>query len=98
MATKIKIGADELILWLRKNGKAVNVPNDEAQGLGAKIRKIVEDLGGTKLSKLETDKWENLFNDEKLKEYNLPKSAAQYEIDLSQMGELYKELNKRYTL
>ena len=30
----IIIGADELILWLRKNGKAENVPNDEITGLG----------------------------------------------------------------
>ena len=48
MAT-IKIGADELILWLRKNGKATDIPNDEVQGLGRKIYDlIVIKLGGKK--------------------------------------------------
>ena len=40
MSSKINIGADELILWLRKNNKATELPNDEIQGLGIKIHKM----------------------------------------------------------
>jgi hypothetical protein len=99
MATKIKIGADELILWLRKNNKAVGVPNDEAQGLGAKIQEIIKELDGTRLPDSEEEKWKNLFNDieNRIDKYQLPKSSAQYEMDLSNVGKLYEELNKRYT-
>lgn len=31
MSSKINIGADELILWLRKNNKATELPNNEIQ-------------------------------------------------------------------
>jgi hypothetical protein len=36
MKKTIIIGADEIILWLRKNNKSINVPNDEINGLGIK--------------------------------------------------------------
>ena len=94
-STKIEIGADELILWLRKNNKAVDIPNDEAQGLGMKIYElIVTKLGGTKLSEREEAHWANLVNDKNVGKYDLPKSAAQYEINSSKLEELYVTLNK----
>ena len=47
MTKRIQIGADELILWLRKNEKAENISNDEIQGLGRKIYNlIVHELRG----------------------------------------------------
>ena len=95
MATKIKIGADELILWLRKNDKAVNVPNNEVQGLGMKIYElIVNKLGGKKLPEREEAHWANLIDDKNVDKYDLPKSAAQYEIDSSRLEELYVTLNE----
>lgn len=38
---KCKIGADELILWLRKNKIAIKIPNDEINGLGQKNHDII---------------------------------------------------------
>ena len=88
MATKIKIGADELILWLRKNKKAEGISNEV---LGKKILNLIveETKIGKKVESSEQSLWDN--DDEKSK---LPKHAAQYEIDLSKIEELYDELNK----
>ena len=94
-STKIKIGADELILWLRKNDKAVGIPNDEIQGLGMKIHElIVSQLGGKKLPEREETHWANLIDDKNVGKYDLPKSAAQYEINSSRLEELYVTLNE----
>jgi hypothetical protein len=89
----IRIGADELILWLRKNDKAVNNPNDEIQGLGAKIYNlIVNRLGGTKLLDNHPSYWASLITDRNVDKFQLPKTSAQYEIDTEQLGDLYEEL------
>jgi len=94
MTKKIKIGADELILWLRKNEKAKNVPNDEIQGLGAKICKLIVDkLGGEKVEDDYQSYWANLIGDKNVEKIALPKTSAQYEIDVKKMGELYEELS-----
>jgi hypothetical protein len=94
MAT-IKIGADELILWLRKNGKAINVPNDEILGLGRRIYElIVNQLAGIKVESNKLSHWSNLLDDKNVDKYGLPKSSAQYEISTSQLENLYNELNK----
>ncbi len=90
----ITIGADELILWLRKNGKATNIPNDGAQGLGKRIYElIVTKLNGNKIADSESAYWANLFNDKNVRQYNLPKSSAQYDINSSQLEQLFFELN-----
>lgn len=92
MSTKIKIGADELILWLRKNKKATNLPNDEIHGLGIKIHNlIVKELGGIKLAD-EAAYWANLMQDKNIEKFNLPKSSTQYEIETQKMGQLYDNL------
>lgn len=78
MAT-IKIGADELILWIRKNGKASNIPNDEINGLGVKIHElIVEKLSGKKVEDNKPSYWSNLVGDRNVDKFGLPKSSAQY--------------------
>jgi hypothetical protein len=90
----IKIGADELILWLRKNEKATNIPNDEIQGLGRKIYDlIVTKLKGKKLKDSEPSYWANLIGDKNVDKFDLPKSSAQYEIETSQLEKLFIELN-----
>ena len=91
MATKIKIGADELILWLRKNKKAEGLANDV---LGKKIYYLITELEGVKLPEREAVHWSNFVNDKNVGRYDLPKSAAQYEIDSLRLGELFVELNK----
>lgn len=40
---EIKIGADELILWFRKNGKATQCDN---RTIGRRIANLMEKLGG----------------------------------------------------
>ena len=94
MSTKIKIGADELILWLRKNDKAENIPNDEIHGLGIKIHNlIVKELGGMKVAENYPSYWANLMEDKNIEKFNLPKKSAQYEIETEKIGKLYENLS-----
>lgn len=89
--TQIKIGADELILWLRKNGKASEISNEV---LGEKIRKLIEDeLIGRKLEVLPCF-WYNKAVDEFAGKFKLPEHATQYEIDVIKLPELFNELNR----
>lgn len=91
MSKKIKIGADELILWLRKNQKAIDIPNDGIQGLGIKIQDlIVRELDGEKIEENRPSHWADVKNVEKL---NLPKTSAQYEIEIKKIGQLYEKLS-----
>ena len=80
----IQIGADELILWLRKNRKANHVDNRE---LGARISELIKNHGGEKINDDATVYWptegNNISND------NLPIKAAQYRICTCQLDELY---------
>jgi hypothetical protein len=93
--TKIIIGADELILWLRKNNKAKGIPNDEAQGLGRRIHDlIVKKLNGKKIEEDKLSYWANLIGDKNIEKYDLPKNSTQYEIETSQLEFLFNELNK----
>lgn len=85
----MKIGADELILWLRKNGKATNLPNDEIRGLGAEIRRTIEELGGRIIEENHECYWANKDGDKNIGKFNLPKTAAQYEIDVNQLPKLF---------
>jgi len=89
----IRIGADELILWLRKNGRAVNIPNDEIQGLGTRIYSLIVDrLGGVKVIDNHPSYWASLITDKNVDKFQLPKTSAQYEIDTDRLGDLYEEL------
>lgn len=91
---KIKIGADELILWLRKNDKAINIPNSDISGLGLKIHNyIVGVLNGKKVEENKPSFWANTTEDKNINKFYLPKTSAQYEIDSSQLETLFIELN-----
>ncbi|MFA5556442.1 MAG: hypothetical protein WCY06_06950 [Flavobacteriaceae bacterium] len=95
MSLKIKIGADELILWLRKNEKAIDIPNDEVQGLGRKIHDIiVKNLQGKKIEENVPSYWAHLMDSDNIGKFNLPKNSAQYEIEVNKLDKLYTELNK----
>lgn len=91
---KIKIGADELILWLRKNDIARNTPNDEVNGLGFRICRIIEGLGGEKIKDNFPAYWPIPEDDENIDKFKLPKTSAQYEIDIDIIPNIYKELLK----
>lgn len=95
MSLKIKIGADELILWLRKNEKAIDISNDGIRGLGVKIQEIiVEDLQGKKIEENVPVYWAYSDNSYNIGQFKLPKSSARYEIEVDKLGKLYTELNK----
>ena len=91
---EIKIGADELILWLRKNEKANSIPNDGSQGLGLKICKLIEELAGEKICENYQSYWANFIGDKNIEKYNLPKTSAQYNIDSEKIGLLYEKISK----
>lgn len=91
--TKIIIGADELILWLRKNKRAEGIPNDEIQGLGIRIYELIVDrLEGKKLDDIPSY-WANNDGDKNIGKSKLPKTSTQYEIDTSKLESIFNELN-----
>jgi hypothetical protein len=95
MSTKIRIGADELILWLRKNKIALDVSNGGTTGLGKKIHDlIVGELGGVKVADDFDAHWQVLMDAKKVEKFNLPKTSAQYEIKTKKIGKLDKVISK----
>lgn len=90
---KIKIGSDELILWMRKNRYGENMNNEGANGLGFIIARIMENLNAYKV----TDKpiktyWHSLDDLDFIGEKKLPNMATQYEIEISKLADVYKAL------
>ncbi len=85
----IRIGSDEIILWLRKNNKCSSISNDS---LGKNLRKYIEKNLGGKLVEEDTEcYWPH--NGVNIGEYLLPQTAAQYEIDTSKIAEIYEYFN-----
>ena len=96
MSTKIRIGADELILWLRKNKIGLDVSNGGSTGLGKKIHDLIvsERVGGKKVDDNFGAHWQVLMDAKNVEKFNLPKTSAQYEIDTDKIGGLYEEISK----
>lgn len=91
MANEIKIGADELILWLRKNEKQQKTTTIQ---LGRKIQTLIEkDLGGKLIDRDKESHWANEDTDKNIGEYGLPKTSAQYKISIDKIGKLYEAIN-----
>lgn len=91
---KIIIGADELILWMRKNDIAKGIPNDEVNGLGFRICRIIETLGGKKITDNKPAIWPTPDNSKEIDKFMLPKTSSQYEIELKEIPAIYTELSK----
>ena len=92
MERTIRIGADEIILWLRKNRIAIEKPNDGITGLGSKILDlIVNQLQGRKVEDSAPSFWD--ATDPSVQQFGLPKSSAQYEISVNQLAALYQEIS-----
>tara|TARA_R110001583_G_scaffold194829_3_gene367247 strand:+ start:2781 stop:3053 length:273 start_codon:yes stop_codon:yes gene_type:complete len=87
---KINIGADELILWLRKNKKA---ENETTKHLGLKILKLIKSFGGELINRDKPCYWNTENNSESIDKLELPKTASQYVIDTSKIGDIYIELS-----
>ena len=87
---RIQIGAEELILWMRKNGKAAQ----DNRVLGRKILNYIKnELRGQKAESNVSSCWAKPIDDNDDK-YDLPDTSAQYEIDSSQLEKLFLELDK----
>lgn len=86
----IRIGADEMILWLRKNGRRSAVGNDD---LGRWIRTTVETLGGQLAEENAAVFWAAGDADKNIGEFALPRTAAQYLIPIALISDLYSRLN-----
>lgn len=86
----ISIGADELILWLRKNKKSIGVDNIV---LGRKIVDLIKNLGGTLGQEDQPSLWTNDLSDEAMARLEIPKTAQQYNVDISILPEIFKVLN-----
>lgn len=83
---EIKIGADELILWLRKNKKAEDKTTTQ---LGLEILKLVESVGGKLTNHDVPSFWDTDANLKSIDEYKLPKTSSQYLLDSSKLEDLY---------
>lgn len=81
---KINFGADEIILWLRKNGKQSEVENFP---LGRKIAELMKDLDAEFTNENEPVIWD--FSNSAKK---LPQTSQQYKIDVEKLPELFKTL------
>ena len=88
---KIKIGNDEFILYMRKNGRGSNITNDQ---LGKMIWNWIKDnANGTKIEERSDEPCRWGVNANNIDEYNLPKTATQFEFDRIFLPELYSYLD-----
>jgi len=86
------IGTDELILWLRKNNKAINLSNEI---LGRKIRVLMKDnFNVDPTNKDVPSYWASENGDRNIDAKQLPKTSAQYEIDFDNLDKIYSIIEK----
>jgi hypothetical protein len=91
----MKIGADELILWLRKNNMSQNIPNMGFNGLGQLINNIiVNQLNGELIAHDVEAYWAHEDDNLNIGNNNLPQTSAQYEIDVDKVSDLYRKISK----
>ena len=90
---KIIIGSDEMILWLRKNQRAINISNDV---IGKRIRNILKDFGSNPIEYDKQTHWANETGDKNISHTNLPKTSAQYEIDIADIENIYQVLSDEF--
>jgi hypothetical protein len=89
MATKIQMGNDEFILYIRKNYEACSIGNRE---LGKKTWAWLEPKGATKVKELPQHTY--WVKAEKVEDGMLPEHATQFEFDRSLLPELYNYLDE----
>jgi hypothetical protein len=89
--TKIKIGADELILWLRKNRIASNKQTDV---LGRQIKQLIVQIEGADVEEEPNvaSYWDCSDGACNIGELHLPKTASQYKIHIDNLPRLYSIL------
>ncbi len=89
---RIRVGADEIILWLRKNGRVKDVTNPV---LGGRINDLIcNKLGGELIERDVPSYWPGRPGDHNIGEYKLPLNSAQYKIEIDRMSKLYETINE----
>jgi hypothetical protein len=86
----IIIGADELILWLRKNHKAANEINLH---VGNRILQLIEGLGGMKYLDNQESFWDIGATARNVNELGLPQTSEQYRIPIGILPDIYREMD-----
>ncbi len=81
---RINIGADELILWLRKNHKAENIDNVM---LGKRISELMKNTEAEFGTSNEQTLWTSPYS-----EVGLPMTSQQYILDVERIPEIFREL------
>ena len=84
------IGADEFILHVRKNGRALNVSN---QVLGTRILNLILGLGGRKHIDNHEALWDISANARNVNVLGLPQTSEQYMIPYDQIEAVYREID-----
>ncbi len=86
---KIPIGADEIILWLRKNNRKSNI---QTITLGRNIHDlIVKELEGNIETRDQQCTWDT-GNEDIVNASFLPATSAQYLLDVNKIKQLYEVL------
>ena len=88
MESKITMGNDEFILYIRKNSNTCNIKNDR---LGRIIWKWLRDRGASKIISDQPCLWGEKADN--IDELGLPKTATQFSFDRSLLPDLYKYLD-----
>ena len=89
MISKIIMGNDELILYIRKKTAICNLKNDH---LGRLIWEWVRDRGAIKTEEDKPCHWGG--STKNTDDFGLPKTAAQFEFDRILLPELYNYLDE----
>ena len=84
------IGADEIILRLRKSGKANEVSNLD---LGRRILNLISGLGGTRFQDNQMSHWDISLNARNVGNYGLPQTSEQYKIPYDVIKAIYEEID-----
>jgi hypothetical protein len=87
---KITIGADELILWLRKNKKAEGVENSTA---GRRISELIQKQGGEPAAADHPSLWAGDLSDAAMARLGIPKTSEQYRVDTALLPAIYEALS-----
>jgi len=88
MVSNIIMGNDEFILYIRKKDQNCNISNDQ---LGKMIWSWLRDRGALKTEEDKPCLWVRFADN--TDEFNLPKTAAQFEFDRALLPELYDYLD-----
>jgi hypothetical protein len=87
---EMKIGADELMLWLRKNKKAGGIDNAV---LGRKIAGLILGLGGELAEENCPSFWSDNISEAAMSHLGIPITSGQYKIDTKKLPEIYEEIS-----